>query len=81
MNNIILADVIKKRQGHYCHALEVQDVLELQSCIEALYDEFIVEFKVDDIVEFFSSIELYCLNDEFENEVYAFNIAQHIRSL
>lgn len=81
MSNAILEDVIRKRQGHYCHALEVNDELELQSCIEALYDEFIVEYTVDEIVEFFSSIELYCLNDEYENDVYAFDIAGHIRSL
>ena len=79
--NTILSDVIEKRQGHYCHALEVNDELELQSCIEALYDEFIVEYTVDEIVEFFATIELYCLNDEYENEVFAFDIAEHIREL
>lgn len=79
--NKILTDVIEKRQGHYCHALEVDDVFELQSCVESLYDEFTCDYTVDEIVEFFSCIELYCLNEEHENDVYAFNIAQHIRSL
>lgn len=80
MNNI-LTEVIKNRQGHYCHAIEVEDVFELQSCIDSLYDEFILDYSIDEIVEFFATISLYCLNDENENDVYAFDIAEYIREL
>ena len=79
--NAILTDVIKKRQGHYCHALEVADVYQLQSVIDSLYDEFILDYGVDDIVEFISSMELYCLNDEHERDVFSFDVAQYIREL
>jgi len=81
MNNKILLDVIEKRQGHYCHALEVNNVFELQSIIESLYDEFIKDYTLDDIVNFFNTIELYSLNDDNENSIYNFSIKDYILSL
>ena len=81
MNNKILLDVIEKRQGHYCHALEVNNVFELQSIIESLYDEFIKDYTLNDIVNFFNTIELYSLNDDNENSIYNFSIKDYILSL
>jgi len=81
MNNIIVNDILDKRKGHYCHALEVNDVYELQACIEALYDEFIRDYTVEAILVFFDTIELYCLNDINEEEVHSFNIKDYILSL
>jgi len=81
MNNIIVNDILDKRKGHYCHALEVNDVYELQACIEALYDELIRDYTVEAILVFFDTIELYCLNDINEEEVHSFNIKDYILSL
>jgi len=78
MYHKIANDILIKRQGQYCHALEVNDIFELQAIIDALYDEFILEYTIDDILEFFNSIELYCLNDKNEEAVYNFNIEKYI---
>ena len=79
--NKILNHVINIRQGHYCHALEVNDIFELQACIDAIYNEFIRDYTVKDIICFFDTIELYCLNDNNESEVYNFNIKNYILGL
>ena len=81
MQNKIVNDIIKKRQGHYCHALEVNGVWELQACIDSLYDEFYTKYTISDIIEFFNTIELYCLDDINEDDVYNFNIVEYIKQL
>ena len=81
MNNKILNDVIEKRNGHYCHVIEVNNVYDLISCIEALYNEFIQDYTAQDIIDFFDTIELYCLDDTHENAVYNFDIEQYIINL
>jgi type III secretory pathway component EscR len=79
--NAILNKIIEQRKGMYVHALEVSNVYELQSSIEQLYAEFIEEFSVEEIVEFFNSMELYCLIESEETEVYDFDITEYIKSL
>ena len=66
---------------NYCHALEVNDVYELQNFIESLVNEFVHVYSDQDIIEFFETIELYCLNDENENEVYNFDILNYVNEL
>ena len=80
--NVILNKIIEERKGMYVHALEVSNLYELESIIENLYAEFIEEFTTTEIIEFFESIELYCLEDsEEEEEVYNFNITEFINNL
>ena len=81
MENKIFYDLVMKRQGHYCHALEVNNVWELQACIDSLYDEWIDNYTLDEIVEFFNTIELYCSEDVNDQSVYDFNIAEYIKQL
>ena len=81
MENIIVEKIIKHRQGHYCHALEVNDVYELQACIDSLYNEFVRDYTLKDIIQFFNTIELYCLNADNEAEVFNFDITKYILSL
>lgn len=79
--NAILSMILDKREGHYVHALEVSDVYELQSCIESLYNELIDEYSIDVFIDFITSMELYCLEDENEDEVYNFDIVSFIKSI
>ena len=66
--NKILEDVIKKRNGHYCHVIEVDNVYSLKSVIESLYDEFIDEYSNDEVIEFISSIQIIYFNADGEND-------------
>jgi len=82
MNNPILDDVIKERNGHYCHALEVDNVYEIESTIEELIGEG-NEYTEDNYIEFFTTMELYYLpidkhNDDDEKAVYDFNFKEYI---
>jgi len=79
--NAILEIVIDNRKGNYCHALEVSDVYELESVIESIYNEFIETQSKEVIIEFFNTMALYCLEEENEDEIFNFNIANFINSL
>lgn len=79
--NAILAMILESRKGMYIHALEVTDVWELQSCIDSLYDELIEDYDVETFIDFITSMELYCLEDENEDEVYSFDITNYINNL
>ena len=79
--NAILEIVVNNRKGNYCHALEVSDVYELEIVIESIYGEFIETQSKEVIIEFFNTMELYCLEDENEDEIFNFNIANFINSL
>ncbi len=76
--NPLYEKILKARNYHYCHALEVEDVYELESIVESICEEEINEFGEEVLIDFFYSIELYCLNDENEEEVYAFNFREYI---
>ncbi|NCC71482.1 hypothetical protein EOM09_07960 [bacterium] len=77
----IIKDLIEKRQGNYCHCLEVNDVYDLQATIENLVDELARKYSKAEILKFFENISIYCLNDENETAVYDFNIADFISEL
>lgn len=79
--NAILEMIIDKRNGMYVHALEVNDVYELEIAIESLYDELVEEYGINTFIDFITSMSIYCLEDENENDVYNFNITDFINSL
>ena len=84
--NRILNYILEQRKGHYCHALELANVYELQSIIESIYDEFIDNYYKEEIIDFFETIQIYYYteeeeNEEEENELYDFNITNFINTL
>lgn len=79
--NKILEKVLEARNGHYVHALEVNDVYELQSCVDSLYDEFSSKYSSNEVNEFITSLQIYCLDDSNEDEVYNFNINEYLNEL
>ncbi len=79
--NAILSMILEKRNGHYVHALEVNDVYELQSGIEALYSELIEGYSLDTFIDFITFMQLYCLDDSNDDEVYNFDIVNFIKSI
>jgi hypothetical protein len=79
--NAILNKVIESRGGQYCHVLEVSDVYELENILENIYCEFIDEFSIDEIIEFCYMMEIYCLNEENETEVFEFHIEYFLKQL
>jgi len=75
----IIDKIIQERNGHYCHVIEVNEVYEIENIIELIHDEFIDSFKLEDIIEFFSNISIYSLNDDNEDEIYNFDTTKHIK--
>ena len=75
----ILDTIIKARNGHYCHALEVSDTYELECAIEAVTEEF-PNHTLTEVTEFFESMSIYFLGDDegLEREVYDFNFSEFI---
>lgn len=81
MENKILHDICKERQGHYCHVLEVSDTLELQDSIEALIcNDFERKYEGKYIKEFFNTITITYVGDDEDKEtdVYNYNLMKHI---
>lgn len=68
--NPILNKVIESRGGNYCHIVEVEDVYELESIFESLADEFEDEYTNEEIQDFIDTLQIYCLNEKNEDEVY-----------
>jgi len=79
--NPILSDISNSKNGNYCHCLEVRDLQELESILEALYSEFIETYDFEDIENFFTTINIYCLDDDNENEVFALDVKKFILEL
>jgi hypothetical protein len=80
--NPILEDIYKKRVI-YVHALEVNDVYELESCVEQLVDEFIDNYNIKDIIDFITTLEIYYLGDDEDEErrVFNFDVENKVKDL
>ena len=82
MNPII--EQLYKTRANYCHELEVSSVYELEKTIESIANE---GWDKDDLIDFFESMELYCLemengDDNPEQEaIYCFNFESFVNSL
>ncbi len=76
--NALLAEIHKERKGHYCHALEVETAYELECIVESLIEQC-PGYSELTYIDFFSTMELYSLNDENENEIYNFSFSDYIR--
>ena len=85
--NKILNKVIENRKGHYVHAIEVNNIYDIQNIIESLINEFKDEYTDLEYIEFFNTMEVYFMEDEEgtpedneqnETEVYNFNFHDYI---
>jgi len=79
--NRILEDVLKARQGHYTHALEVETVDQLETYLESLVEEFSKDYTDEGIVGFITSMQIYALDDKHEDAIYAFNVREYVDTL
>ena len=81
--NRILENIIEQRNGHYCHCLEVEDKYQLEETVEQLVAEFKDKYSINEIIDFFESIEVYYLGDDHqeETEIYSFNMKAFISEL
>lgn len=86
----ILDYMIEQRKGHYCHALELTDVYDLECVIESFIMDLGDKFSLQDYLDFFNSISIYHLpdddssdeyNDAVETELYDADISELVRSI
>lgn len=86
----ILDYIIEQRNGHYCHALELTDVYDLECVIESFIMDLGEQFSLQDYLQFFNSIEIYFIadddssdehNDAIECELYDADIGELVRSI
>ena len=59
----LLNHIIKERNGHYCHALELDSAYSYECVIEQIVSEYKDSFTLDEIIDFFNSISLYYYYD------------------
>lgn len=61
----LLNHVIKERNGHYCHALELDSAYSYECVIEQIVSEYKDDFSRNDIIRFFDSLEvIYYVKNE-----------------
>lgn len=78
--NSILTKVIDSRCGHYCHCIEVSEVYELEAVSESIYNEFLESDGLEAVIEFLESLQVYCLDEENETEVFNFSFGDYIEN-
>ncbi len=66
----ILDYMIKQRNGHYCHVLELTDVYDLECVIESFIMDLGEQFTLGEYLEFFNSISIYHLPDNDSSDEY-----------
>ena len=84
--NKIIENIIKKKQGHYIHAIEVQDLQDLKACIETLTEELYLDENntLYDIIDFFYTLEIYYIgipDDTEEEVVYDFDVLAYMKQV
>lgn len=84
----ILDYMIKQRNGHYCHVLELTDVYDLECVIESFIMDLGEQFTLGEYLDFFNSIEIYFIaddtltseqNDAIECELYDADISELVK--
>ena len=61
--NRLLSHIIAERNGHYCHALELDSVYSYECVIEQIVSEHKDSYTLEEIISFFDSISLYYYYD------------------
>jgi hypothetical protein len=77
--NAILEQIIEDRKGQYCHAVEVNDIYELESIADSIIQEYQDSHSEQVIIEFLSSLEVYSLSDDNETEIHNFSFTDYIK--
>ena len=92
-NNTIFNTILKNRNNHYCHVLEISSSYEIEIAIESIWYEFQDIATIDELKDFFNTIQLYYYSEEEdteeedteeedsrEEEVYDFNFDEFINN-
>lgn len=80
-NNPILELMYKQRNGMYIHCLEVENVWHLEIILSEIYSEFILNYKPSEVLDFCTSLSIYCMDDDESEAVYNFDVEQFINNL
>jgi len=82
-NNTIFNTILKNRKNHYIHVLEVETVYEIENCIEQIWSEFEEIATIEELKEFFNTMQIYYIggNQDQETEIDNFNINKSIEEL
>lgn len=80
--NPIFKQVLKLRDGHYCHAIEVESIFDFESIIQGIVEGFIDDYNEASIIEFISALEVYYIgdNEEDEEELYNLDVSAYINN-
>ena len=74
----LLDHIINKRNGHYCHCIEVGDTYDMESIAESVIQEYSEDFTEAEIIEFLDSLDVYCTDEVNEDSVYSFSFKEYI---
>jgi hypothetical protein len=79
--NPILNEIIEKRNGFYCHCIEVSDVYELENVAEQIMLEYSEKYSEKNIIDFLESLTVYALDESKEDEIYSFSFTEYIKDM
>lgn len=78
MENPVFEDIVKARNGHYCHVVEVSDVSELEEIANIINFEFSSKHGEGNVIDFLQSLEVICTDPTKEGEVYSFSFKEYM---
>lgn len=73
--------IFKQVSNHrmcYVHALEVPDLPTLKGTLMTAADEFAGIYSKQDVLDFLSSMDIICTQDDEEDEVHALNLREFL---
>ena len=94
MDNPLFNKILKVKNGHYCHALEIYSIEELESIIYEVINQYKGSFgyTMQDLkvfIEFFSSMHIYPIEGDmnrflwkdFEEDLYNLNMRELVTEI
>ncbi len=77
--NKLLNHILEKRNGHYCHAVGVNDEYEITDLFEAIIEEQKTKFDLETYIDFFESMSIIALDPL--QEKYVHDVSHNIREV
>ena len=76
--NRILSKILDE-YPNYCHSVEMFNIGGMEYLVEWAIIAFSDNYYLEEIIDFLETLEVYCLNEENEEEVYNFSFSEFIK--
>lgn len=83
--NKIMNEIIKRRNGLYCHCVEVSATAILEGVADSIYEEYRKKYGLQEVLDFLETLTIYYRpyrenkkSPENKKQVYTFNFREYV---